>query len=132
MELSASDDAEGSLISKMKQACGYEYTNKLQKMYHDIGLSKSLSENFRNKMETSDSQLAIDFRIKVLSHGSWPLSSEISVNLPIELTPAFERFLAFYLNQHCGRKLTLLHRLSKTEITMKGLSRKYSIKVSCK
>ncbi len=30
--LSASDEAEGSMISKLKEACGYEYTSKLQKM----------------------------------------------------------------------------------------------------
>lgn len=32
-QLSASDDAEASMISKMKQTCGYQYTNKLQRMY---------------------------------------------------------------------------------------------------
>jgi cullin 1 len=30
--LSASDEAEGSMISKLKEACGFEYTSKLQKM----------------------------------------------------------------------------------------------------
>lgn len=30
---SASDDAESSMISKLKQACGYEYTVKLQRMF---------------------------------------------------------------------------------------------------
>lgn len=30
---SASDDAEASMISKLKQACGYEYTIKLQRMF---------------------------------------------------------------------------------------------------
>ena len=32
-QISASDDAEASMISKLKQACGYEYTNKLQRMF---------------------------------------------------------------------------------------------------
>lgn len=32
-QASASDDAEASMISKMKHACGYNYTNKLQRMY---------------------------------------------------------------------------------------------------
>lgn len=32
-QTSASDDAEASMISKMKHTCGYNYTNKLQRMY---------------------------------------------------------------------------------------------------
>lgn len=35
---SASDDAEASMISKLKQACGYEYTIKLQRMFQVINL----------------------------------------------------------------------------------------------
>lgn len=35
---SASDDAEASMISKLKQACGYEYTIKLQRMFQVMSL----------------------------------------------------------------------------------------------
>ena len=31
--VSASDEAEASMISKLKEACGFEYTNKLQRMF---------------------------------------------------------------------------------------------------
>lgn len=31
--VSASDEAEASMISKLKDACGFEYTNKLQRMF---------------------------------------------------------------------------------------------------
>ena len=34
---SASDDFESLMISKLKQACGYEYTSKLQRMLQVIG-----------------------------------------------------------------------------------------------
>lgn len=44
---SASDDAEASMISKLKQACGFEYTSKLQRMFQDIGVSKDLNEQFK-------------------------------------------------------------------------------------
>jgi cullin 1 len=30
---SASDDAESSMISKLKEICGFDYTNKLMKMF---------------------------------------------------------------------------------------------------
>ena len=44
---SASDDAEESMISKLKHVCGYEYTSKLQRMFNDIGLCKDLNAKFK-------------------------------------------------------------------------------------
>lgn len=37
--LSASDDAESSMIQKLKLACGFEYTTKLQRMYQVLIIS---------------------------------------------------------------------------------------------
>jgi cullin 1 len=31
--VSASEESEASMISKLKEACGFEYTNKLQRMF---------------------------------------------------------------------------------------------------
>ncbi|KAJ2997474.1 hypothetical protein HDV02_005515 [Globomyces sp. JEL0801] len=44
---SASDDAEASMISKLKEACGFEYTSKLQKMFTDMSISKDLNDGFK-------------------------------------------------------------------------------------
>lgn len=50
---SASDDSEGSMISKLKEACGFEYTSKLQRMLTDMSLSKELNEEFKNVVQKS-------------------------------------------------------------------------------
>lgn len=63
--MSASDDAEASMISKLKQACGFEYTSKLQRMFQDIGVSKDLNEQFRKHLTNSNEPLDIDFHIQV-------------------------------------------------------------------
>ena len=63
--MSASDDAEASMISKLKQACGFEYTAKLQRMFQDQGLSKDLNEQFRRHLQNSNEPLDIDFQIQV-------------------------------------------------------------------
>ena len=44
---SASDDAEASMISKLKEACGFEYTSKLQRMFTDMSISKDLNDDFK-------------------------------------------------------------------------------------
>lgn len=99
-------------------------------MYADIAVSKNLTDKFRQKNETANTPLDVDFRIKVLTHGCWPLNKDINVNLPIELTKVIDRFTAFYYSLHSGRKLTWLNIFSKSEIIMKGLKQRYYIKVS--
>jgi cullin 1 len=44
---SSSDDSEASMISKLKEACGFEYTNKLQRMFTDMSISKDLNTGFK-------------------------------------------------------------------------------------
>ena len=63
--MSASDDAEASMISKLKQACGFEYTNKLQRMFQDVGVSKDLNANFDKHLKSANDSLDIDFQIQV-------------------------------------------------------------------
>ena len=63
--MSASDDAEASMISKLKQACGFEYTSKLQRMFQDIGVSKDLNDSFKNHLTNSNEPLDVDFHIQV-------------------------------------------------------------------
>jgi len=38
-----------------QQACGFEYTSKLQRMFQDVGVSKDLNEQFRNHLMNSNS-----------------------------------------------------------------------------
>lgn len=83
--MSASDDAEASMISKLKQACGFEYTSKLQRMFQDIGVSKDLNEQFRTHLKNSNEPLDIDFSIQVLSSGSWPFQQSFTFGLPTEV-----------------------------------------------
>lgn len=87
--MSASDDAEASMISKLKQACGFEYTSKLQRMFQDIGVSKDLNEQFRNHLLKSNEQLGVDFTIQVLSSGSWPFRQSFTLGLPLEVRSFF-------------------------------------------
>jgi cullin 1 len=67
-QLSASDDAEASMISKLKHACGYEYTSKLQRMIQDVGLSKDLNDAFRTRVQQTNDQ---------------PLDGELTYLVPI-------------------------------------------------
>ena len=54
-ETSASDDAESSMIGKLKDACGFEYTSKLQRMFQDISINKDTNSAFKDKMQQTHS-----------------------------------------------------------------------------
>merc|ERR1711902_427884 len=128
--MSASDDAEASMISKLKQACGFEYTAKLQRMFQDIGLSKDLNEQFRRHLQNSNEPLDIDFQIQVLSSGSWPFSQSCVFSLPAELERCVHLFTGFYGGQHSGRKLNWLYHMSKGELTTNCFKNKYTLQAS--
>merc|ERR1712001_362174 len=128
--MSASDDAEASMISKLKQACGFEYTSKLQRMFQDIGVSKDLNENFRRHLSNTGEPLDIDFSIQVLSSGSWPFQQSCVFSLPSELERCVTRFTAFYSGQHSGRKLNWLYHMSKGELVTNCFKNKYTLQAS--
>ncbi|CAH2988103.1 unnamed protein product [Chilo suppressalis] len=129
--MSASDDAEASMISKLKQACGFEYTSKLQRMFQDIGVSKDLNENFRKHMvDSAESPLHIDFSIQVLSSGSWPFQQSSCFQLPTELERSVHRFTSFYSAQHSGRKLNWLYNMSKGELVTNCFKNRYTLQAS--
>lgn len=65
---SASDDAETSMIGKLKEACGFEYTNKLQRMFQDMQISKDLNDSYKewNEKNVTDSKGSnVDFSVQV-------------------------------------------------------------------
>ena len=114
---SSSDDAETIMISKLKEACGFEYTNKLQRMFQDMQISKDLNREFRDHLAGSDSSRPVDSTFAILGTGFWPLTPPSThFNPPQEIAAEIERFGLFYKHKHDGRKLTWLWHLCKGEI----------------
>jgi len=118
---SSSDDAETSMISKLKEACGFEYTNKLQRMFQDMQISKDLNSGYKefeaNLTENEDARNIIDASYSILGTGFWPLTApNTDFSPPPEIVKAYERFQKFYNQKHSGRKLTWLWQLCKGEL----------------
>ncbi|SJL07353.1 probable SCF complex member Cullin 1 [Armillaria ostoyae] len=129
--VSASDEAEASMISKLKEACGFEYTNKLQRMFTDMSLSKDLTDQFKERMQQNHDDLDVTFSVMVLGTNFWPLnppSHEFTV--PREIYPTFDRFQKYYQTKHSGRKLTWLWNYSKNELRTNYLNQRYILMTS--
>lgn len=115
---SSSDDAEMSMISKLKEACGFEYTSKLQRMYQDIAVvSREQNEKFRESLKEQGKTLSFDLYVQILTSGSWPMQpNHNDLMLPPELMAGVEKFESYYYSKFNGRKLTWLAHSSKGEL----------------
>ncbi|KAF2401737.1 cullin-2 [Trichodelitschia bisporula] len=118
---SSSEDAELSMIGKLKEACGFEYTNKLQRMFQDIQISKDLNSAYKGwlatNLEETDLKNAVDASYHILGTGFWPLNAPTTTFAPPQIiTKTSDRFASFYNNKHQGRKLSWLWQLCKGEM----------------
>lgn len=146
--VSASDESEASMISKLKEACGFEYTNKLQRMFTgsctlspsvfrthrpllDMSLSKDLTDSFKERMTQNHDDMDITFSIMVLGTNFWPLNPPPhEFVIPAEILTTYDRFQKYYQQKHSGRKLTWLWNYSKNELRTNYLNQKYILMTS--
>jgi cullin 2 len=114
---SQSMELEEMVVSRLKEKCGSEYTNKLNHMFTDIAISADLNTKFNNFLETKVVKQHV-FNISVLQAGAWPVSqtSLSAMYLPQGLDKTFQLFEEFYRGQFSGRKLSWLHNLSRVEL----------------
>ncbi|KFM57787.1 Cullin-2, partial [Stegodyphus mimosarum] len=129
---SMSMDAEEAMINKLKQACGYEFTSKLHRMFIDVGVSGDLNTRFSEYLRDEKVDLGVNFSISVLQAGAWPLGqTAISpFAIPQELEKSVQKFETFYNTRFSGRKLTWLHHLCNAELKLCYLKRPYIVTMS--
>jgi cullin 1 len=113
-----SEDAENSMISKLKGIYGQEFTSRFQTMTKDLTASRELSAKYKSSL-VGKSSATTGFDILVLTSGSWPIQAATGLGklvLPAELQKFSDSFTAFYHANSQGRKLTWLHNLSYGEL----------------
>ncbi|XP_052902134.1 cullin-2 [Anopheles moucheti] len=129
-EQSQSMDAEELMINKLKQACGYEFTNKLHRMFTDISVSNDLNTKFSKYLNDNKHETGINFSVKVLQAGAWPLGPTqvvASFAIPQEFEKSIRLFEEFYHINFSGRKLTWLHHLCHGEMKLSFEKRNYIV-----
>lgn len=62
----------------LQQACGFEYTSKLQRMFQDIGVSKDLNEQFKKHLTNSE---PLDCTYERADHRWWNFSLFLKAKL---------------------------------------------------
>lgn len=121
-DLSANEDAEKSIISKMKMCCGSQYTAKMEGMLTDLHLAEEIQLKYKNK----NYSLPIEFTVQVLTNSHWPYFNNYSLELPEKMQACINNFKNFYSEITQNRKLYWMNNLGTIEVTREYDSGRYN------
>lgn len=146
---SVSDDAERGMLAKLKIECGYQFTQKLEGMFHDMKLSTETMQAYKDHLANTTVGISqgvslhtirslllpkapkIDLSAIVMTSTFWPMAhSNSSCTLPEEMIKSCKSFEQFYLSRHTGRCLTWQPALGNADVSVRFKNRKHELNVS--
>ncbi|GKV04953.1 hypothetical protein SLEP1_g17030 [Rubroshorea leprosula] len=117
---SANDEHERSILTKLKQQCGGQFTSKMEGMVTDLTLARENQTSFEDYLSTNPAaHPGIDLTVTVLTTGFWPSYKSFDLNLPAEMVKCVEVFKGFYETKTKHRKLTWIYSLGTCHINGK-------------
>lgn len=113
MGRSASADAERSMLAKLKNECGSNFTHNLEQMFKDQQIARDEIASYKTWCEgNGHAKSSLDLSVNILSAAAWPTYPDTQLSLPDDIATQIERFEAYYVNKHTGRRLTWKHSLA--------------------
>ncbi|XP_028103944.1 cullin-1-like isoform X2 [Camellia sinensis] len=92
---SANDEHERSILTKLKQQCGGQFTSKMEGMVTDLTLARENQTKFEEYLNNNPNvNPGIDLTVTVLTTGFWPSYKSFDLNLPAEMASALLLFNA--------------------------------------
>ncbi|KAL6214830.1 hypothetical protein ACLB2K_014262 [Fragaria x ananassa] len=117
---SANEDHEKSILTKLKQQCGEQFTSKMEGMVTDLTVARDNQVNFEEYLKSNENvSPGMDLTVTVLTTGYWPSYKSFDLNLPEEMVRCVEVFKAFYETKTKHRKLTWIYSLGTCHINGK-------------
>ncbi|KAF7825376.1 Cullin-1 [Senna tora] len=114
---SANEDHERSILTKLKQQFGGQFTSKMEGMITDLTLARDHQTSFEKYLyNNSQVNLGIDLTVSVLTTGFWPSYKSFGLNLPSEMVKCVEIFKGFYETKTSHRKLSWIYSLGTCTI----------------
>eukprot|EP01061_Rhynchopus_euleeides_P029082 TRINITY_DN474_c0_g1_i4.p1 TRINITY_DN474_c0_g1~~TRINITY_DN474_c0_g1_i4.p1 ORF type:complete len:654 (+),score=261.67 TRINITY_DN474_c0_g1_i4:250-1962(+) len=128
--LTVNDDAERSLISKLKMRQGAPYTSRLEKMLTDKNLSQDLQGRFKTYLADNKITIGFDYSMQVLTTVSWPAFHLHPLVVPPQVQIAMEKFREFYSSRTQSRKLRWVHSLANVTLDALFNKQKFQLQVT--
>eukprot|EP00826_Nyctotherus_ovalis_P047005 TRINITY_DN5357_c0_g1_i4.p1 TRINITY_DN5357_c0_g1~~TRINITY_DN5357_c0_g1_i4.p1 ORF type:complete len:571 (-),score=227.42 TRINITY_DN5357_c0_g1_i4:413-2125(-) len=126
---SVSQDAEDTLISKLKIELGAQYVSKLVQMGVDIENSKDLTNRFC-KLKHKGTVKGVSMEIKVLTTGLWGEQKSITFTIPPEIAACTREFEAFFKQNHVGKNITWMANQGSCDLVTNFCDRQYYLVTS--
>jgi cullin 1 len=128
---SANDDAEKSMIGKLKLKCGAQFTSKMEGMLNDLSTGKDHLEKFQQFIKDKDKDLNnVEFSVQVLTTGFWPKNVETKLQLPTSMDNCVKAFSEYYNSATEARKLYFVESLGSCNVQMQVGKKKYDLSVT--
>jgi len=109
-------DIEKKMITELKGECGHQYTARVEGMFKDMDISKTIMKHFKNFRLKSGRVGGSEISVTVLTSGFWPIPVVPKCILPKTAQHMIDEFTGFYLQKHSGRRLTWQHNLGSAEV----------------
>lgn len=137
MDRSASDDAERSLLTKLKQQCGAQFTSKMEGMLTDLAVARDMQVTFAtwladkaDKAAAPPASRPVDLSVTVLTTGFWPTYKFVEMSLPSEMVAGVESFKEFYETRSQHRKLTWIYAMGGATLNGRFTAKPIELQVS--
>ncbi|CAL5072266.1 unnamed protein product [Urochloa decumbens] len=117
---SGNDEQERSLLSKLKQYFGGQFTSKMEGMLTDVILAKDNIVKFDEFISNNpELNISVDLSVQILTTGYWPTYKSSEINLPSEMIKCIEVFKQFYQSITKNRKMNWIYSLGNCNIVGK-------------
>lgn len=128
---SSSNDAEKSMIGKLKLLMGAQFTSKLEGMFNDMRNAVEHLSEFQSFVQQRQMNLhGIDFTVQTLTMGFWPNYPMDELKLPSELQSCLDAFRVYYDTRTNNRKLRWIHDLGVVTLGSNFAKRRLDLVVS--
>lgn len=130
---SANDDHERSILTKLKQQCGAQFTSKMEGMVTDLQLARDNHRPAFEKWMSEDEDKRrpkVDFQVTVLTTGFWPTYKFMELALPKEMVECVETFKDFYEAHFVHRKLTWIYALGMCHVKAAFTAKPIELQIS--
>ncbi|KAF8676431.1 hypothetical protein HU200_046981 [Digitaria exilis] len=117
---SGNDEQERSLLSKLKQYFGGQFTSKMEGMLTDMTVAKDNQSRYEKHIESNPKlHPSVDLSVQVLTTGFWPTYKSSDINLPSEMVKCVEVFKEFYQTVTKHRKMNWIFSLGNCQVVGK-------------
>lgn len=99
-------DAERSMLNRLRNECGADFTRNLENMFKDMDLAREEMSSYNQLLAEKGIKPSVELGVSVLSIAAWPTYPDIPINLPTSILKAQHDFEKHYKDKHVGRKLT--------------------------